>query len=183
MEFNVENLMKTAIEEMKNGQHSAASRHFDMVVVSDASNIEAPFFRAYCNCHDIRLGDMPNAAVSFTSAFYRYVDAVKALNDPATEREKLDYAVTLLSKLVSFYDENSKGTTWTAPSVGMSISSAAKTMNTSCRNKLNTAKANVSSNVMSQNLSVSKSNSSTNSGFIFLIIVIVILTIIFWFSW
>ena len=56
MELNLENLMNTAIEEMKNGQHSEASKHFDMVVVNDASNIDAPFFRAYCNCHGITLG-------------------------------------------------------------------------------------------------------------------------------
>ena len=106
MELNIENLMNTAIQEMKNGQHTEASRHFDMVVINDASNIDAPFFRAYCNCYDIKLGEMSNAAVGFTNALYRYVDAVKALNDPDVEKEKLDYAVQLLTSLVSFYQHN-----------------------------------------------------------------------------
>ena len=54
MELNIENLMNTAIQEMENGQHTEASKHFDMVVITDASNIDAPFFRAYCNCYDIQ---------------------------------------------------------------------------------------------------------------------------------
>ena len=182
MEFNSETLMKTAIEEMKNGQHSEASRHFDMVVVSDASNIDAPFFRAYCNCYDIKLGEMPNAAIGFTNAFIRYVDAVKALNNPVVEREKLDYAITLLNELVSMYQVNSKRTTWTAPSVGLSISNAASTMNTNCRNKLQTSRANISSSVMSQNDTLNKSSQSLNSGFVVLMAVGAI-AFVLWMLW
>ena len=182
MEINIDNLMNTAIAEMKNGQHSEASRHFDMVVINDGTNIDAPFFRAYCNCYGITLGDMPNAAVNFTNAFYRYVDAVKALNDSILEKEKLDYAVSLLNELVSMYHANSKRTTFTAPSVGLSISNAATNMNTNCRNKLLSAKANVSYNVISQNDSVSKSNNSTSAGFVVLII-IGIIAFVLWMLW
>ena len=161
MEINIENLMKTAVEEMKNGQHSEASRHFDMVVINDTTNIDAPFFRAYCNCYDIKLGEMSNAAIGFTNAFYRYVVAVKALNDPAQEKEKLDYAVRLLTELVSMYKHNANNTMFTAPSIGMSISTAATNMNTNCRNKLSSAGANVSAEVLSSNEATGESNNKT----------------------
>ena len=163
MELNIENLMKTAIEEMKNGQHSEASRHFDMVVINDASNIDAPFFRAYCNCYDIKLGEMANAAIGFTNAFYRYVDTVKALNDPAIEKEKLDYAVSLLTELVAMYKLNAKNTMFTAPSIGMGISTAATNMNNSCRAKLVNSNANVSAEVMSVNEANNQSNNKTGA--------------------
>ena len=161
MELNLENLMKTAIEEMENGQHTEAAKHFDMVVINDASNIDAPFFRAYCNCHDIKLGEMSNAAISFTNAFYRYVDAVKALNDTTIEKEKLDYAVTLLTDLVSMYKLNAKNQMFTAPSIGISISSAATTMNNNCRNKLVTSNANISEEIMAANEENNQSNNKT----------------------
>lgn len=158
MELNIENLMKTSIEEMENGQHTEAAKHFDMVVINDPTNIDAPFFRAYCNCYDIKLGEMSNAAIGFTNAFYRYVDAVKALNDSAQEKEKLDYAVTLLTELVSMYKLNAKNQMLTAPSLGMTISASATTMNSNCRNKLNNVNANVSAEVLSGNEENNKSN-------------------------
>lgn len=161
MELNIENLMKTATEEMKNGQHSEAAKHFDMVVINDASNIDAPFFRAYCNCYDIKLGEMSNAAIGFTNAFYRYVDAVKALNDPTIEKEKLDYAVTLLTELVSMYKLNAKNTMFTAPSIGMNISTAATNMNNNCRTKLTNSNANVSTEVMATNEENNQANNKT----------------------
>lgn len=67
MELNIENLMNTAIQEMENGQHTEASKHFDMVVINDSSNIDAPLFRAYCNCYDIKLGEMSNAAIGIVA--------------------------------------------------------------------------------------------------------------------
>ena len=161
MELNIEILMKTAIEEMKNGQHSEASKHFDMVVINDATNIDAPFFRAYCNCYDIKLGEMANAAIGFTNAFYRYVDNVKALNDPEAEKEKLNYAVTLLTELVSMYKLNAKNTMFTAPSIGINISTAATNMNNNCIAKLKNSNANVSTDVMSVNEANSQANNKT----------------------
>lgn len=161
MDINMDNLMKTAIEEMKNGQHTEASRHFDMVVINDPSNIEAPFFRAYCNCFDITLGEMSNAAIGFTNAFYRYVDAVKALQDSTQEREKLDYAVELLTELVSMFKHNANNTMFSAPSIGISISTAATNMNTNCRNKLANSGAKVSSGVLSANETTSQANNNT----------------------
>lgn len=159
MEINLENLMRTAVEEMKNGQHSEAAKHFDMVVINDAENIEAPFFRAYCNCYDIKLGEMANAAIGFTNAFYRYVDAVKALNDPAKEREKLDYAVVLLGKLVATYNLNAKNQMFTAPTISATISTAATNMNNNCRNKL----INVNANVSAEGMSSIEENSQSNN--------------------
>lgn len=161
MELNIENLMKTAIEEMKNGQHSEAAKHFDMVVINDASNIDAPFFRAYCNCYDIKLGEMANAAIGFTNAFYRYVDAVKALNDPNIEKEKLDYAVVLLTELVSMYKLNAKNQMFTTPSIGISISTAATNMNNNCRNKILNSNANISEDVLAVNEANNKANNKT----------------------
>lgn len=161
MELNLENLMKTAIEEMKNGQHTEAAKHFDMVVINDASNIDAPFFRAYCNCYDIKLGEMSNAAIGFTNAFYRYVDAVKALNDPIIEKEKLDYAVELLTELVSMYKLNAKNQMFTTPSIGITISTAATNMNNNCRNKLTNVGANVFAEVLSANETNNQSNNKT----------------------
>ena len=161
MEINLENLMKTAIDEMKNGQHAEAAKHFDMVVINDASNIDAPFFRAYCNCYDIKLGEMSNAAIGFTNAFYRYVDATKALNDPTMEKEKLDYAVKLLTELVSMFQHNAKNQMFTTPSLGMTISTAVTNMNTNCINKLVNSNANVSAEVMLLNEENNQSNSKT----------------------
>lgn len=161
MDINIDNLMRTAIDEMKNGQHTEASKHFDMVVINDSSNIDAPFFRAYCNCYGIKLGEMSNAAISFTNAFFRYVDAVKALGDPALEKEKLDYAVSLLTELVSMFKLNANNTMFTAPSIGISISTAATNMNTNCRNKLTNSGANVSADVLATNEATGQSNNKT----------------------
>lgn len=176
MELNIENLMKTAVEEMKNGQHAEAAKHFDMVVINDATNIDAPFFRAYCNCYDIKLGEMANASIGFTNAFCRYVDAVKALNDPDVEKEKLDYAVLLLTELVSMYKLNAKNTMFTAPSIGIGISTAATTMNSNCRAKLTNTNANVSEELMSVNEANSQSNNKTG---LFLAALVAIGAIIF----
>lgn len=161
MELSIENLMNTAIEEMKNGQHPEASKHFDLVVINDSTNIDAPFFCAYCNCYDIKLGEMSNAAINFTNAFYRYVDAVKALNDPIQEKEKLDYAVVLLTELVSMYKFNAKKQMLTAPSIGVTISSSANTMNSKCISKLSNVNANISAEVLSSNKANSRSNIGT----------------------
>ena len=161
MELNIENLMNTAIKEMEDGQHSEASKHFDMVVINDASNIEAPFFRAYCNCYDITLGEMSNAAVMFTNAFYRYVDSVKALNDPEAEKEKLDYAVNMLTTLVSMYKLNAQNNMLLTPTVGLGISAAAVNMNTNCKNKLTSVNANISTEILETNEKQNKSNSKT----------------------
>ena len=158
MEINIENLMKTAVAEMENGQHTEAAKHFDMVVINDSGNIEAPFFRAYCNCYDIKLGEMSNAATNFTNAFYRYVDAVKALKDAALEKEKLNYAVKLLTKLVSMYQLNAKNQMFSTPSIGISISTAATNMNASCRSKLTSVNANVSAEVLAANEENSQGN-------------------------
>ena len=183
MELNIENLMKTAIEEMKNGQHTEASKHFDMVVINDATNIDAPFFRAYCNCYDIKLGEMENAAVGFTNAFYRYVDAVKVLNDQIVEKEKLDYAVMLLTELISMYKINAKNTMFTAPSIGITISTAAKNMNKNCRAKLKNNNANISAEVMAANDANNKANNKTGLILAALIGVGTIIFILWIISW
>ena len=182
MELNIENLMITAIQEMENGQHTEAAKHFDMVVINDASNIEAPFFRAYCNCFDIKLGEMSNAAIGFTNAFYRYVDSVKALNDPVAEQEKLDYAVKLLTELVSMYQHNAKRNMLSTPTIGLGISTAASTMNTNCRNKLANVGANVSSNVLEANKSQDKSNSNT-MGWLLIVAAVGVVIFVLWFGW
>ena len=179
MELNIDNLMKTAIEEMKNGQYTEASKHFDIVVINDATNIDAPFFRAYCKCYDITLGEMENAAVGFTNAFYRYVDAVKALNDTIIEKEKLDYAVLLLTELVSMYKVNAKNTMFTSPSVGFTISAAAANMNNNCRAKLKNDNVNISAEVITANDVNSQENGKTG---LILIVIIVVVAIIF-FLW
>ena len=157
-QLNTANLMETAVTEMKNSQHKEAAKHFDMVVINDPSNIDAPFFRAYCNCFDIKLGEMSNAAIGFQNAFCRYVDSVKALNDPAAEKEKLDYAVSLLTGLAAMYQANAGRTMLTAPTVGLSISAAAKNMNTVCTNKLRGANVNVSAEVLTRNTNMDNSN-------------------------
>lgn len=183
MEVNIENLMKTAIMEMENGQHSEASKHFDMVVISDSSNIDAPFFRAYCNCYDIKLGEIPNAAISFTNAFCRYVDSVKALCNPALEKEKLDYAVALLTQLVSMFQVNAKNEMWIAPSLSMKISRVATAMNDDCRNKLNRVAGNVSYEVMKNNEAGNKSNKTTGYIIAALIAIGIILYILWMIPW
>lgn len=182
MELNIENLMKTAVQEMENGQHTEASKHFDMVVINDASNIDAPFYRAYCNCYDIKLGEMSNAAIGFTNAFYRYVDSVKALNDPEVEKEKLDYAVKLLTELVSMYQHNAKRNMLSTPTIGLSISTAASTMNTNCTNKLKNSGANVSAEVLESNNSQDKSNAGT-MGWLLIAIAVGAVAFILWFGW
>ena len=125
---------------------------------------------------------MANTAIGFTNAFYRYVDAVKALNNPVLEQKKLDRAVELLTELVSMYQLNANKCTFTAPSVGVGISSAASTMNTNCRAKLLRVGAKVSSNVMEANQSQNKANSSTKGGLIALVIIGVIVFIL-WMGW
>lgn len=182
MELNIENLMNTAIQEMENGQHTEASKHFDMVVINDASNIDAPFFRAYCNCYDIKLGEMSNAAIGFTNAFYRYVDAVKALNNPIVEKEKLDYAVKLLTELVSMYQHNAKRNMLSTPTIGIGISTAASNMNTNCRNKLTNVGANVSAEVLDANKTQDTSNSGT-LGWLLIVAAIGVVAIVLWFGW
>ena len=183
MELNIENLMKTAIEEMENGQHTEAAKHFDMVVINDATNIDAPFFRAYCNCHDIKLGEMSNAAISFTNAFCRYVDAVKALNNPTVEREKMDYAVTLLTQLVAMYKLNAKNQMFTTPSIGITISTAAMNMNTNCRAKLTNSNANVSASVISANEASSQANNKTGGILLALAVIGAIIFVLWMIPW
>lgn len=183
MEINIEQLMKTAIEEMKGQQYTEAAKHFDIVVMSDPSEIDAPFFRAYCNCHDITLGEMSNAANGFTNAFKKYVDDVKALNvDENVKKEKLEYAVELLTKLVEHYKYNSKQTMLTAPSIGMSISGAATTMNLVCMNKIYDSNIKLSQDVLSENSSADKSNDKTGC---FLIALVLIGALAFgaWLGW
>ena len=175
--------MKTAIAEMKNGQHSEAAKHFDMVVINDSTNIDAPFFRAYCNCYGIKLGEMSNAAIGFTNAFYRYVDAVKALNDPVQEKEKLNYAVSLLTTLVSMYKLNAKNQMFTAPTIGMTISTAATNMNNNCRNKLINANANISAEVLAVNEENNQANNKTGLILGALIAVGVIIFILWMIPW
>ena len=170
MELNIENLMKTAIEEMQNSQHSEASKHFDMVVIHDSTNIEAPFFRAYCNCYDIKLGEMANAATMFTNAFCRYVDAVVLLDDTDAKREKLDYAVTLLNELIPMYKANASRCTLTAPSVGLGITNAASSMNTTCRSKILNCGVAVSVEIMEANEKHASSANSTGCGLAALVI-------------
>lgn len=182
MGINIEELMKTALSELQYGQHVEAGKHFDMIVVEDPTNIDAPFFRAYCNCYDIKLGEMANAAVAFTSAFYRYVDSVKALNNPELERQKLDYAVDLLTDLVSMYQYNSKNQMWSTPTIGMNISTAASNMNTNCRNKLLSVNANVSPEKMNVNLSQASSNTKT-LGWLVALVILGAVGFVLWFGW
>lgn len=182
MELNIQNLMQTAIAEMENGQYVEASKHFDMVVINDPANIDAPFFRAYCNCYEIKLGEMKNAAISFTNAFYRYVDAVKALNDPVQEQAKMDYAINLLTELVSMYQHNAKNQMLTTPSLGLDISSAASNMNTNCMNKVRSAGAHASESVLAANEELNKSNKNTGSALVFLVVAGVIVFIL-WMGW
>lgn len=179
MEINTENLMKTAIKEMENGQHSEAAKHFDMVVINDSTNIDAPLFRAYCNCHDIKLGEMPNAAIGFTNAFYQYVDDVKALNDPTAEKEKLDYAVNLLSNLVHLYKVNASGQIM-SPTIGVSISVAARNMSKNCINKLENVNANVSAEILQFNEKCNKSNKTT-MGLKILLVLVSALAFVAWY--
>ena len=183
MDVNIENLMKTAVEEMKNGQHAEASKHFDMVVINDASNIDAPFFRAYCNCYDIKLGEMSNAAIGFTNAFCRYVDAVKALNDPTIEKEKMNYAVILLTELVSMYKLNAKNQMFTTPSIGITISTAATNMNQNCRNKLINANVNVSAEIMAANEANNQANNKTGLILAALVVIGAIIFVLWMIPW
>ena len=67
-------------------------------------------------------------------------------------------------------------------SVGLSISNAASTMNTNCRNKLQTSRANISSSVMSQNDTLNKSGQSLNAGFVVLLAVGAI-AFVLWMLW
>ena len=182
MELNFENLMSTAVVEMQNGQYSEAARHFDMVVINDASNIDAPFFRAYCNCYEIKLGEMANAAYAFTNAFNRYVDAVKMLNDPMIERQKLDYAVYLLTQLVANYQHNAKRTMLMTPTIGVGISTAASNMNTNCRNKLAMVGAVVSPEVLANNQVQNTSNSGT-LGWLLVLVAVGVVAFVLWFGW
>lgn len=182
MELNLENLMDTAVQEMKNGQHTEAAKHFDLVVINDASNIDAPFFRAYCNCYGIKLGEMSNAAINFTNAFYRYVDAVKALNDPSIEKEKLDYAVSLLTQLVSMYQLNAKRTMLTSPTIGIGISTAAVNMNNNCKNKLTSVNANVSAAALQVNNVQNTSNTKT-MGWLVIAAIIGVVAFVLWIGW
>lgn len=182
MQVNVENLMKTAFEEMENGQYEEASKHFDMVVVNDASNMEAPLFRAYCNCYNIKLIEIPNASVAFANAFCRYVDAVKSLQDPEAERQKLDYAVGLLTTLVSNFQLNAKRTMLLTPSTGLSISTAATTMNSTCKEKLKNTNAIVSENVLSSNEDQATSNKKI-SGWLLVLIALGVFAFILFLIW
>ena len=184
MEVNVENLMKTAIAEMENGQHSEAAKHFDLVVINDSENIEAPFYRAYCNCYDIKIGDMPNAATNFTSAFCRYVNEVKKLNDPAAEKEKFEKAATMLKSLLENYEFNGLNVFLTSRKVALSVFEAARMMGGNCRNKLESVNANVSADTMEAIAKIYKSlkgRETASEGYIILGIILAVAAAVGWF--
>ena len=164
-----ENLITTAVNEMKNGQYKEAGDHFDLVVINDATNIDAPFFRAYCRCYNITLGQMPNAAINFTNAFCLYMDNLVKIDDEEERKAKADFAVKLLTTLVNMYSSNARRTMLTAPTVGYSISSAAKNMNTTCMNKLRGSNISISENTKNENDAKSQSNSSSKAWLFILI--------------
>ena len=141
MEINIENLMKTAIAEMNNGQHDEARKHFDLVVIHDSENIEAPFFRAYCNCYCGTVSNLVNDANNFTNAFCRYVDNVKALNNPEAEKEKLNAAYVLLSQVCSMFQANAQK--FFMSKVGIEIGRANAEMHKNCSNKLKSVNADL----------------------------------------
>ena len=67
--YDLNNLMATAVSEMENGQYEEAAKHFDIIVVNDGSNYKAAFYRIYCKCYVGKLGDIPNQAINLTNAF------------------------------------------------------------------------------------------------------------------
>lgn len=152
MEVNIENLMKTAVAEMNNGQYDEAAKHFDMVVIYDPENIEAPLFRAHCNCYGGTLGDMPNFAIKFTNAFCRYVDDVQELDDPITKKKKIADAYQLLSKQCNHYIYNVNQ----HPTVTSTLSST-KDMYYTCVEKLKSEDIELSDEILENMSEIEKS--------------------------
>ena len=174
--MDIEKLFNVAVDEMRNQQYEEAAKHFDMVVIEAGNHPDAHFYRAYCKCHVGRLGDIPNQAVLFTNAFYKYVDSLAALPSQEEKERKMDDAVKKLSELTSYFSSNGSRTMFTAPSVGLSINNAAKRMSDSCANKIKMAGIKVNATSLEQ---VNKSSTENKNG-IKVLIGIIALGVVAW---
>lgn len=170
MEYNLENLMATAISEMENGQHEEAAKHFDLIVINDGSNYKAAFYRTYCKCFIGKLGDIPNQAINLTNAFSLLLQKVQNVDEK--EREScIKDALTKISKVSEHFSHNAQRTMFTAPTVGMNINKASKEMYNNCIALAK--KYNVILDVETQNKLTNAANKSNNSGKALLFIIII----------
>lgn len=156
--MDCEKLLAAAMSEMNNNQYEEAAKHFDMVVIESGEHAEAQFYRAYCKCHVGTLGDIPNQAVLFTNAFCKYVDDIKKDSDVSVRERKMNDAVKKLSELTSYFSSNASRTMFTAPSVGISINSAAKKMSDTCAEKIKYAGIKVDASALATVNEASKNN-------------------------
>jgi len=174
--MDCEKLLQAAMSEMNNNQFEEAAKHFDMVVIENGVHPDAQFYRAYCKCHVGTLGDIPNQANIFTNAFVQYVNDIKNIEDVVVREAKMKDAVNKLSELTSYFSSNAKRTMFTAPSVGISINSAAKRMTDVCANAIKNSGIKVDS-VSLEN--VNKTSRENNNGMKILIAIVAIGVIAF----
>lgn len=155
--MDCEKVLQAALNEMENNQFEEAAKHFDLVVVESGVHPEASFFRAYCKCHVGTLGDIPNQTVLFTNAFSAYVDSIKKMENTDEKEEKMKVAVDKLSELISYFTSNSSRT-FLSPTIGMSITHAAKIMADNCAKIIQDSGIKVDSSALNNVNASSKSN-------------------------
>ena len=168
--YDLNNLMATAVSEMENGQYEEAAKHFDIIVVNDGSNYKAAFYRIYCKCYIGKLGDIPNQAINLTNAFSLFLKKLENVEE--TERELcIKDALEKISKVSNHFAHNAKRTMLTAPTVGMAINRANKTMLNNC---IALAKNyNVKIDEETENTLSSASKESSGTGKILIIVIVI----------
>jgi hypothetical protein len=168
--YDLNNLMATAVSEMENGQYEEAAKHFDTIVVNDGSNYKAAFYRIYCKCYVGKLGDIPNQAINLTNAFSLFLKKLE--NEEETEKELcIKDALEKIAEVSYHFAHNAKRTMLIAPTVGMSINRANKTMFNNC---ITIAKNyNVKIDEETENILLLASKKSSSTGKILIIVIAV----------
>ena len=96
IEVDYDNLFKIAYDEMISNQFEEAEKHFDMYVLKNPNEWKAQFYRAYCKCHEGKIGEIPRQAQIFESAFKAAYEKIKVKENQEEKEAGLKIILTFL---------------------------------------------------------------------------------------
>ena len=134
IEVDYDNLFKIAYDEMISNQFEEAEKHFDMYVLKNPNEWKAQFYRAYCKCHEGKIGDIPRQAQIFESAFKAAYEKIKVKENQEEKEAGLKIILTFLNEQASYFASNGQrvGGVFGSASVGVSTVGASNRMLDNC---------------------------------------------------
>lgn len=134
VEVDFDNLFKIAYDEMISNQFEEAEKHFDMYVLKNPNEWKAQFYRAYCKCHEGKIGEIPRQAQIFESAFKAAYEKIKVKENQEEKEAGLKIILTFLNEQASYFTSNGQrvGGIFGSASVGASTVGASNRMLDNC---------------------------------------------------